>query len=107
MIDRTELALLISEQIGRTMEKIESYEASTAPVGPDNAIGRVSRMDAINNKSVIEAALRTAKVRLEQLRRMEKNIDSPHLGLCRGCGLEIPLKRVVLLPESPFCVRCA
>ena len=41
-------------------ERIEELEL-TKPIPPENAIGRVSRMDAINNRSVNEAALRTAE----------------------------------------------
>ena len=37
------------------------YKEITKPIAPENAIGRISRMDAINNKSVTEAALRQAK----------------------------------------------
>ena len=33
-------------------ERIEEYRELTKPIPPENAIGRVSRMDAINNKSV-------------------------------------------------------
>ena len=107
MVDRTQLAELLSRQIELTRQKITGYEAASAPVSPDDAIGRVSRMDAINNKSVVEAALRTARAKLERLLTMEKNLDDPQLGLCRRCGRPIPVGRVLLLPESPHCVRCA
>ena len=50
----------LEEAISKTIQKIRRYEEMTQPIAPDNAIGRVSRMDAINNKSVIEAALRKA-----------------------------------------------
>ena len=33
-------------------ERIEEYRELTKPIPPENAIGRVSRMDAINNRSV-------------------------------------------------------
>ncbi len=59
----------LEEAIGKTISKIQRYEEMTKPVAPDNAIGRVSRMDAINNKSVMEAALRKAKQRLSGLQR--------------------------------------
>jgi len=36
----------------------------TQPIAPENAIGRLGRMDAINNKSVMEAALREAEAKL-------------------------------------------
>lgn len=107
MIDRDLLRQKLEAQIVLTEKKIVGYEEMSAPVSPDDAIGRVSRMDAINNKSVVEAALRTARAKLERLRLMETNLDDPKLGICKRCGRPIPLGRLLLMPESPYCVRCA
>jgi len=38
-------------------ERILEYRELTKPIPPSVAIGRVSRMDAINNRSINEAAL--------------------------------------------------
>ncbi len=58
---KEEIRLLIEREIEKTKTSIESYKNMSQPVEPDSAIGRVSRMDAINNKSITEAALRKAK----------------------------------------------
>lgn len=107
MIDRQAFAEKLLEQIALTEEKIASFEQSSAPVAPDDAIGRVSRMDAINNKAVSEAALSTARAKLARLKDMQSRLDDPKLGLCRRCGRPIPEMRLLLLPESPYCVRCS
>ena len=41
---------------------------ATKPISPENNIGRISRMDAINNKSVAEAAMGATKRKLYTLR---------------------------------------
>ncbi len=64
-------------------------------------------MDAINNKAVQEAALATARRKLDRLRTMQSNLDDPKLGLCKRCGRPIPTGRLLAMPESPFCVRCS
>jgi len=51
---------LLTEEIVKTVAIIKTYQELTKPVAPDVAIGRISRMDAINNKSVAESALRQA-----------------------------------------------
>ena len=107
MINKQQFATKLTEQIALTRQKIASFEQSSAPVTPDDAIGRVSRMDAINNKAVSEAALATARTKLDRLLTMEKNLDDPKLGRCKRCGRPIPEMRLLLLPESPYCVRCA
>ena len=50
-------------EIEVTQHKITEYTELCKPIAPENAIGRISRMDAINNKSVIEAALRKQKIK--------------------------------------------
>ena len=83
------------------------YETLTQPIAPDNAIGRVSRMDAINNRAVSDAALRKARERLSGLVAHLQDLDTPEFGLCPKCRSSIPVARMLLAPESRFCVNCA
>jgi DnaK suppressor protein len=106
-VEREQLREIILKQIGKTKEKIVSMEATVQPIGPENAIGRVSRMDAINNKSVAEAALRQARIKLRSLENSLKSINEPSYGNCTRCGKEIEIKRLMLMPESNSCVRCS
>ena len=68
------------------------YKEATKPISPENAIGRVSRMDAINNKSVMEAALRKAEDKLNKLKLVEDSLDDENFGLCLRCKSKIPIK---------------
>lgn len=97
----------LEEAISKTLQKIRRYEEMTKPVAPDNAIGRVSRMDAINNKSVMEAALRKAQQRLSGLQKHLDQLGTSEFGKCLKCGEIIPFERILLAPESSFCVNCA
>jgi len=106
-MDKQEIRTLIEQEIEKTNAKIAEYDEMSSPVSPDDAIGRVSRMDAINNKSVTESALRQAKDKLSKLRHALNRIDDEQFGLCQRCGKAIPVMRVVLMPQSPYCVNCA
>lgn len=101
----------IKAEINRVLEQLKDeiirLRELTKPIAPENAIGRVSRMDAINNKSVNEAALRKAVTRFKGLESALKRIDDENFGLCHGCGEDIPTGRLMLLPESVLCVKCA
>lgn len=88
-------------------KKIEQLKEITQPIEPDCAIGRVSRMDAINNKSVSEAALRAAKESYSNVLQSIATIDEPDFGLCRVCGQEIQFSRLFVMPGSTKCIRCA
>lgn len=97
----------IEAEIVATEAAIISYKELTKPIAPENAIGRISRMDAINNKTVNEAALRKAEQKLKNLKIALSNINDPDFGICGGCNLQIPIGRILLMPHSRFCVNCA
>ena len=97
----------ILQEIEKTERRIEEYKEQTKPIAPDVAIGRVSRMDAINNKSVTEASLRQAEEKLANLQRVLSQIGTPEFGQCLQCHRPIPLGRILIRPESLYCVNCA
>ncbi|NNF22321.1 MAG: TraR/DksA family transcriptional regulator, partial [Saprospiraceae bacterium] len=49
--EREELKVKIEEMIIKYEKDIKDTEKMTQPISPENSIGRISRMDAINNKS--------------------------------------------------------
>ncbi len=104
---KTKLKGHIKERIKTTKEDIAAYKLLTKPISPDNAIGRLTRMEAINSKSINEAALSTAKETLLKLERALVKIDNPDFGLCRACEQPIPPARLMILPETDLCVQCA
>lgn len=104
---KEKLKKVIKETIGRVKKDIKSYEQLTKPVSPDNAIGRLTRMEAINSKSINEAALNKSKYTLAQLERSLTKIDNPDFGLCRECEEPIPFARFMAVPETDLCVQCA
>lgn len=97
----------IEEEIAKTQLLITEYKELTQPIEPDCAIGRVSRMDAINNKSVTESALRSAEQKLKSLERVLSLYGTPEFGRCIHCKALIPIGRILFRPESLTCVNCA
>lgn len=97
----------IESELIKTVKAVSEYKEITKPIPPENAVGRLSRMDAINNKSVVEAALRKAEEKLKSLNFLIKKVDDSDFGLCRNCNNPIPLQRMLFMPQSPFCVNCA
>ena len=97
----------IISEIEKTKKSVIEYREITKPIAPENAIGRISRMDAINNKSVAEAALRKAEEKLSKLKYVLTQIDEDDFGICLKCKKAIPLGRILLMPQSRHCVNCA
>jgi DnaK suppressor protein len=105
--DKQDIKKRILEELKKTEGLILDYKESTKPISPENAIGRVSRMDAINNKSVVEAALRKAEEKFNKLKLVLDKVNDADFGLCMRCGNPIPIGRILLMPQSRNCVRCA
>lgn len=97
----------IRQRIEELKRDIDSYKELSQPVAPDNAIGRITRMDAISQKSINEAALRTATATLSRMERALDRIDQEDFGLCRECEEPIPIARLMIMPETDLCVTCA
>lgn len=105
--EKEKIRLMLQQKIVKAKKKILDYQELAKPIQPENSIGRISRMDAINNKSVVEAALRRAIANLAALHTSLDQIDREDFGLCKKCKGPIPAGRLVLTPESPYCVYCA
>lgn len=56
--EKKQLKAAMEKKMEELKVSINSLKEDTKPMGLDNSIGRVNRMDYINNKSVAESALR-------------------------------------------------
>lgn len=106
-MNREEIKEKILTEIDKTMVDVADLKDLTKPISPENAIGRISRMDAINNKSINEASLVQTRDKLVRLNQALEKIDSPDFGICIRCKKPIPLGRIMLMPQAVKCVTCA
>lgn len=71
-----------------------------------SAIGRLTRMDAIQMQAMEQMSRGQLQVRLQQIEAALKSFDRGTYGLCRLCREPIGIHRLEALPEAPFCVYC-
>ena len=107
MDNKNEIQIRIQEEILEATTSVKKYRELTKPISPENAIGRVSRMDAINNKSINDEALRKAELKLNNLNVALSKIEDPDFGICKRCQQPIPIGRLILIPQAICCVNCA
>lgn len=105
--DRAVLKQQILDAIDEQKKLIARLVETSKPVAPDNAIGRLTRMEAINDKSVSEASLGSARTKLHKLETALGKIGDPDFGICVRCEQPIPPGRIMLMPESTVCVPCS
>ncbi len=108
---------LTNEQIEdrrRALEQLEvdlgqMFEATregTRTVNLDEPIGRLTRMDAIQQQSVSKANRRSVDLRLRQVAQALELIKRGEYGRCRRCDDGIEYRRLEARPESPYCLDC-
>jgi DnaK suppressor protein len=105
--DQKRIEEKIRAEIERTQQDIAALTELIKPIPPDNAIGRLSRMEAINAKSVNEVALASARTKMGKLKWALSHLEDPEFGMCHECGESIPIGRILLMPETTMCVSCA
>jgi DnaK suppressor protein len=101
---RTELLRLqreLSEQLDKTGD-------SSKPVELDQSkVGRLSRMDAMQQQSMAAEERRRRQIRRQQVAAALAAIEEGTYGDCRRCEEPIGYRRLAARPETPFCVPCA
>ena len=97
----------IEHEITAEKRLIVKLVETSKPVAPDNAIGRLTRMEAISSRGVSEASLNSARAKLAKLEKALGQVDQPGFGICIQCNNPIPHGRIMALPENTLCVPCA
>jgi RNA polymerase-binding transcription factor len=71
------------------------------------AIGRVSRMDALQQQAMAQAAHQRRHIQLQRIESALQRLENGKFGWCMRCGEEIPRKRLDVDPTAPLCIACA
>lgn len=97
-------ALLVLE---RDLDGSQAAAAEgAATVDLDEPIGRLSRMDAIQQQKMVEASRAQMQRRLQLVRGALRRLRDDEYGECVTCGEDIGFARLEAQPEAPFCLAC-
>lgn len=113
-VDAEELTEAQVRELGAALEALrdeleaalESSREGAEVVSLDQPIGRVSRIDAIQQQKMAAASRRQQELRLGQVRVALRAIEDGEYGLCKSCEEPIAYRRLQAGPESPLCLRC-
>ena len=105
--EKAQIKSLMEEKLSEAKVEVEALSEATKSIAPDNAIGRVSRMDAIGNKAVNDMALKKAKNKIERLEYALSQYGTMEFGVCTECYQDISFKRLSAMPEIETCMNCA
>lgn len=88
-------------------ESLAQIDPAKESITPDSAIGRLTRMEAIQAQSMTDEGRRRQEARLRQVEVALERIERGLYGRCTTCGSEIPKGRLEIMPESRLCMTCA
>jgi len=70
-------------------------------------VGRLSRMDALQQQAMSAAEQRRHAVEQKRIASALQRIANGEYGMCLRCGSEIPQARLLADPAATLCVGCA
>ena len=83
-------------------------DEAARPVELDqSAVGRLSRMDSLQNQSLTRNLQEREQAKLGLVVAALRRMDASTYGVCTECGEGIPFPRLLVFPEAPTCSRCA
>ena len=103
---RAELKTRLSTLRDELTASLERTSEDTRPVSLEEPIGRLTRMDAIQQQSMSAAIRRQTDLRLRQVAQALGMARRGEYGLCRRCEDPIGYARLSARPESPYCLDC-
>jgi DnaK suppressor protein len=86
----------------------QSSKNARQPVELDqSSVGRLSRMDALQDQAMALETNRRRQVELLHIQTALARIEDGNFGECQNCGESIALKRLQIDPTTPVCIDCA
>lgn len=102
-----ELKKLLTLQTNTIESKTEDLKQAAEPVKLDqSSVGRVSRIDAIQQQQMAQQSLRQQTNHLKQLKYAYKKILSNEYGYCEDCENPIAFQRLSIQPTAQLCIQC-
>jgi len=97
----------ILEDIRREIEaQLDASREDARPVGLDEPIGRLTRMDAMQQQNMTKAGRRSLEDRSKQIAGALAGVQTGDYGFCVRCDGPIGYPRLRARPESRLCVGC-
>ena len=86
----------------------EQTEDDRRPVQLDQqAVGRLSRMDAMQVQAMAEAQQRQRAIKLQQIDAALQRLEDDEYGFCITCGEAVDPRRLSIDPTATLCISCA
>jgi DnaK suppressor protein len=97
---------LLRQRREEVRQGLAASKDDARPVGLDLSIGRLTRVDALQQQHMATARTQRLETQLAQIQQAFAKLQAGNYGECVRCGEPIGYARLSVRPEAPFCVRC-
>ena len=104
LADLLKRLLLLEKALNQQLEI--NREAAGVVELDQTSVGRVSRIDAIQQQSMVISTREKAFLRLEKVRYAIKMLAQDEYVFCKQCDEVISFERLLAQPASKLCVNC-
>lgn len=95
-------------ELAGLVRRMESSGDTVRPVELDpGSVGRLSRMDELQNQAMAKGLRERERQRLDALHQALERIEAGTYGTCVDCGGGIPFARLEAYPEISMCMACS
>lgn len=102
-----ELRSELDRQLRKLERSMKVTDEAVEPVKLDQtAVGRLSRIDSLQNQGLAKNLQEREQVKLAALLRAMLRFEEGVYGICTGCDEAIPFGRLVVFPETATCSAC-
>lgn len=85
----------------------DSAEARDTVTLDQTTVGRLSRMDSLQQQAMAEATERQRAAEQSRIEAALSRIEEGEYGYCLNCGEEIAEERLKIDPAATHCIKCA
>ena len=104
----TELRAELKRQLVKLEKSMTVTDEALKTVELDQgAVGRLSRMDSLQNQSMAKNLRERELVSLALIQEALRRLDNDTYGVCTECGGRIVAERLFVFPESATCASCS
>jgi DnaK suppressor protein len=103
----SDLRAELEHERARLERSMRITEEAVRPVELDQqAVGRLSRMDSLQNQHLAQNPKEREEARYGAIVAALERMDAGRYGACASCGGPIDPGRLVVFPETPNCTVC-
>lgn len=97
----------LERQLARLEKSMKVTDEALQIVELDQtSVGRLSRIDSLQNQSMAKGLRDREIVRHSQIREALLRVEQETYGICTVCEGPVPFERLFVFPEAPECANC-